>query len=699
MKNFVIHAESLEKTYRMGQETIHALDKVSLDIQQGEFVSIMGASGSGKSTLMNILGCLDRPTSGSYFLEGQDVTKLSEKQLASIRNRFIGFVFQNFNLLSRTTALENIRLPLFYSTSSEKNDQHINAMIQRLGLKGRENNTSAQLSGGQQQRVAIARALVNQPAILLADEPTGNLDSKTSFEIMQIFKEINQNDGITIIMVTHESDIAAWSDRIITMRDGQIIDDRENPNPINSLNKPIISNTSKQSIASENLLKRSQELEKSTSRFWLNLLMTALRTLQKNKMRSTLTALGIFIGVAALILVVAIGQGASYSVTESIQALGANMVIVLPGSTSSHGVHGGLGSASTLTVADAKAIKRETPAALHVSYMIAKTGVVQYQGQNWTTSLQGVTPSYFQIRQWPVVQGRPFDNTDEQNASSVCLIGHTVANALFGNGTNPVGAIILVNNVPLRVIGLLKTMGQSGIGRDQDDVVFMPFTTAQQKVLGIANPTQTTSMINTIYQTPINAYNLPPILTGYVNLIYVQAKSASLIPDVIGEITHVLNQRHHIQPGVTADFNVRNITQFTNALQETSRTLALLLSGIASISLLVGGIGIMNIMLVSVTERTREIGIRKALGAQKWHILTQFLIESSLLSAMGGIIGILLGIGLSILISTIAHWPIVVSPWAVIGGFAFAGAIGIFFGYYPAHRASGLEPIEALRHE
>ena len=689
MSDPVLEVRDLGKVYRLGELEVHALRGVDLTIERGEFVAIMGASGSGKSTLMNILGCLDRPTSGRYQLEGVDVTVQEEPALAQVRSRRIGFVFQNFNLLARTSALENVALPLLYTGRYADSAARAKQALRALGLEGREQNTPSQLSGGQQQRVAIARALVNDPAILLADEPTGNLDSKTANDIMTTIRTLNREQGLTVVLVTHELDMAAFADRVVTMRDGAIVSDER---------KVALEPRPQARPAAAPVPGRAAEAGVGLS-FARMSLMVAARAIARNKMRSALTMLGIFIGVAALIAMVAVGQGASAAVAERIQSLGTNLLIVVPGATTASGVRAGFGSASTLTVADGDEIRRDAPAAANVAYLVRGLGQLQSGDKNWTTSLQGVSPSYFAIRQWPVAAGRSMTDKDEVDAARVCLIGQTVLKNLFGEHENPIGATILVKNVPMQVIGLLQGKGQSGYGQDQDDVLYMPFTTAERKVLGVAAPSSTQSQSSTIYVTPPNPFGIKPKLTGYVNLLYVQARSTALVPTAKEQITRILLRRHNIQPGQTQDFDVRNISDITQAMEGSSRILALLLAAVASISLIVGGIGIMNILLVSVTERTREIGIRMAIGARRMHVLLQFLVEAVLLSGIGGLAGIVVGVAISQIVSVVAGWPTLLSPVAIVGGFLFSAVVGVFFGYYPARRASLLNPIEALRYE
>jgi len=428
-------------------------------------------------------------------------------------------------------------------------------------------------------------------------------------------------------------------------------------------------------------------------------LVAAGRALARNKLRSALTMLGIFIGVAALIAMVAVGQGANAAVKAQIESLGTNLLVVLPGATTSSGVRGGFGSASTLTVTDAEAIEKEDPAVATVAYQDRQIAQIEYGNQNWSTSVQGVTPSYLPIRNWAVVAGRPMSDDDERDTSRVCLLGQTVLSNLFGAHQDPIGATLLVKNVPLQVIGVLAAKGQSGFGQDQDDAILIPFTTAELKVLGVASPSQVPTPANAIFTAPTNALGLQPKLTGFVHMIYVQARSTELVPTALRQITATLAQRHHKQPGQTNDFSVNNLSDITSAAEDSSRVMALLLAAVASISLVVGGIGIMNILLVSVTERTREIGIRMAIGARRIHVLLQFLVEAVLLSAIGGGCGVVTGAAVSKLISAVAGWPILLSPTAMAGAFVFSAAVGVFFGYYPARRASLLNPIEALRYE
>ena len=695
----IIKVENLTRTFVLGEVKVHALRGVSLTVQPGEFVAIMGSSGSGKSTLMNILGCLDRPTSGHYLLEGVDVAALREPDLARIRSERLGFVFQSFNLLARTSAVENVGLPLYYSASGPAQSavrlERARAVLSFLGLGDRERNTPGQLSGGQQQRVAIARALINSPSLLLADEPTGNLDSGTSHEIMETLVSLNREQGLTIVLVTHESDIAAYADRIVTMRDGAIISDERVSKPVRVA--PV--GPRRSSFFKPHAARISQISTGPHLAFGLMVLATAAQAIGRNKMRSALTMLGVFIGVAALITMVAIGQGANEAVRKQIESLGTNVVVILPGAVTSGGIRAGYGSASTITVTDARAIRRDDPAVAQVGYLLRQQAQVQYGSQNWTTSIQGVSANYPSITNWRIAVGRGITAEDENNAALVAVIGQTVYREIFNPGENPIGAFIQVKSVPLRVIGVLVAKGQSPFGTDQDDIIMTPFTTAERKVLGVAAPTQQQTPLNWPYLPPPNPYNLQARLTGFVNQIYVQAMSQDQVQSAIRQASNTLMLRHRIKPGAVNDFEIRNLSQFVETAESSSRIMALLLAAVASISLIVGGIGIMNILLVSVTERTREIGLRMAIGARRLHVLLQFLAEAVFLSVSGGLAGIVMGIVTSLSIAMIAGWLAPISAAAVAGGFLFSAAVGVFFGYYPARKAAHLDPIEALRYE
>ena len=406
---------------------------------------------------------------------------------------------------------------------------------------------------------------------------------------------------------------------------------------------------------------------------WMTIL-TALRALRRNKLRSALTMLGIVIGVAAVVTMVSVGRGADFAVQQQIKSLGNNLVMVVPGTTTASGVRSGWGTVSTLTAADGAAIARDAPAVAEVAWVKRQIVQVVYGNQNWATSGQGVTPSYHTVRDWPVVAGRFFDERDQAGASPMALLGQTVVDNLFAPGEDPVGATIRVKNVPFEVIGVLARKGLTTWGQDQDDVVLMPFSTAERRTLG----TQ---------------------ILGTVDMIYVSTASSGAVEEAERQVREILHERHRIQPNQDDDFTVRNLNEIAETSKMASRVMTNLLLSVASISLLVGGIGIMNIMLVSVTERTREIGIRMAVGARTRHILVQFLVEAIVVSTFGGLIGVAVGLLGTSLIARLAEWPTLISGSAIAVAFSFSAAVGIVFGFYPAKRAAALDPITALRSE
>jgi putative ABC transport system permease protein len=406
---------------------------------------------------------------------------------------------------------------------------------------------------------------------------------------------------------------------------------------------------------------------------WMTL-RTALRALRRNAMRSALTTLGIVIGVAAVVAMVSIGQGADLAVRQQIASLGTNLVMVIPGATTAAGVRSGWGGTPTLTVRDAKALAQDCPLLADVAYVKRQIGQVVYGEQNWSTAVQGVSASYARVRNWTLAQGSFFSERDDERAARVVVLGRTVVDQLFGPGQDPIGVEIRVKDVPFRVIGVLRSKGQTSWGRDQDDVAIIPFSTAERRVLG-------TSFL------------------GSADLIFASVGRAEDIPAATEEMTAILRERHRTPPGQEDDFTVRNLNEMAQASESASRVMTRLLLAVASISLFVGGIGIMNILLVSVTERTREIGVRMAVGAKARHILLQFLVESTALALVGGLAGAALGIGCARLVSALAGWPTLISPPAVVGSVLFAGVVGIFFGFYPARKAANLDPIAALRWE
>ncbi len=647
-----IEFKNVSKIYKMGKIDVTALNDVSFNIEKGEFVAIMGPSGSGKSTMLNLIGCLDAPTSGDYYLDGIDIKRFKDDNLAYIRLEKIGFVFQNFNLLTKLTALENVELPLIYAGSVKDRRKKALDALRAVGLENRKDHKPIELSGGQQQRVAIARALVNNPSIILADEPTGNLDSKSGKEIMDLLVDLNRK-GITIIMVTHDENVASYAKRVIKLKDGKIVSDE------------VKEEVQAVDYREEN--KKIKERGFSLSEITDSIKM-ALFSIFANKLRSFLTMLGIIVGVFAVIVMIALGQGASEKITSSISSMGSNLLMVYPSPPRKSGLVGRRVLITTLKYDDAKALE-ESPYIEKVDASLSKNSRVEFGNKNTFTSVIGVTENYPEVRNTTVKEGRFFDDKENRMGSRVAVIGNTVRKDLFGN-KYPLGDYIKIKKVPFKIIGILEEKGSSSWG-DEDNVVLIPLKTAQKRLFGAD------------YVTGINA----------------MAKSEDIIEKAQADIERILDQRHRIKNEDDRDFTVRSQTEILSKVKDATMTFTLLLAGIAAVSLIVGGIGIMNIMFVSVTERTKEIGIRKAIGAQRKDILLQFLIEAIIVSLSGGIIGIISGILVSGLISKLAGWQTVISAGSIILSVTFAVSIGLFFGLYPAFKASKLNPIEALRYE
>jgi macrolide transport system ATP-binding/permease protein len=765
----LIRLEDIYKTYHLGEIDVPVLKGVSLSIAQGEMVALMGASGSGKTTLMNILGCLDHPSSGEYWFDGEEMSGLTPNQRAMVRANRIGFVFQNFNLLPRTSALQNVVMPLDYATyrpASAESRRLGGLLLERLGLADRSDHEPSQMSGGQQQRVAIARSLVNQPALILADEPTGNLDSHTSVEILRMFQKLN-TEGITVILVTHDPNVAAYANRKIIISDGQIEGDvtqvpnarvessGDQPHSSGPMRIPHIAapqfdegdgaKTALHTAASTATLVREParqtenkvhakaaesvliEPQTQPGRRRLPTLVphtfiTALKALRRNKMRSALTALGVVIGVSAVIAMMEIGQGSKAALQKSIASMGANMLMVQSGAATSSGINFGMGSVPTLTPQDAVEIAKQCPSVVTSAPIVRCRAQIVCGNRNWVPQqISGTTPSFLVVRDWEDFSlGQMFTDRDVLNAAKVCVIGETLKHELFQDDS-PVGKDIRINNISFKILGVLSRKGANMMGMDQDDIVLAPWTTIKFRVsgtnLGSSNQSAATSSssstkVNSLsnpypdatarYLTPTvsqQANNPQPVRFVNVNEIYLKAASTEEIPQAIQEITGLLRDRHRLHAGDEDDFSIRNMTEFTNALQATSKLMSSLLLAVALISLIVGGVGIMNIMLVSVTERTREIGLRMAVGARSYHILRQFLVEAVVLCLFGGAMGILLGRGASMLVRIVMRWPTQISLPAVIAAVAVSAGVGIIFGFYPAWKASRLDPIEALRYE
>nr|WP_315431315.1 ABC transporter permease [uncultured Albidiferax sp.] len=654
----LIQSVELGKSYAMGFEVVHALRGVSLQIAEGDFVAIMGTSGSGKSTLMNILGCLDTPSSGSYTLAGEAVQGMDADALALVRNRRIGFVFQQFNLLPRASALENVELPLVYAgvPAAQRRERAV-AALQRVGLGERLLHTPAELSGGQQQRVAIARALVNGPQLILADEPTGALDSQTSEEVMQLLADLNAQ-GITVVLVTHEADIAAWARRKIVFKDGQIVEDLRR-----------VSDTLHTLPA-----QRRPEARGAARMNGLAALRSAWRALASNALRSLLTMLGIIIGVAAVITMVAVGRGATDRVQEQMKGLGSNIMLVLPGGATAAGVRQGAQTRSRLTEEDATAIQVEVPEVQVAAPSSRTTAQVVANNANWSTTIFGTTNEYLEAREWPLAAGRAFEDAELQGSAKVALIGITVAQELFGDA-DPIDQVVRVRTVPVKIVGVLSRKGQNSMGQDQDDILVLPISTYRNRLQG---------------GSPGNVKRV-----WAINVKVREGQSMQVAEENIREL---LRQRFKVEASADDTFTLRNLSEILEAQEASSRTMTLLLAAVAGISLLIGGIGIMNIMLVSVTERTREIGLRMAVGARGRDILVQFLVEAVSLSLLGGAVGVLLGALATWGVGQWAGWQVSMTFASILLAVGFSAAVGVFFGFYPARRASLLQPIQALRH-
>jgi macrolide transport system ATP-binding/permease protein len=766
----LIRLEDITKTYHMGEIEVPVLRGVSLEIQAGEMVALMGTSGSGKTTLMNLLGCLDRPSSGRYWFQGEEISQYSADQRALLRNRKIGFVFQSFNLLPRTTALDQVIMPLTYAAKKihdrEGSRRGID-LLEKVGLGDRMHHEPSQMSGGQQQRVAIARSLVNHPPLLLADEPTGNLDSRTSEEILRMFQTLNAS-GITIILVTHDLTVAQHAQRIIRIRDGRIEDDGTggSGNGHGSLTNRLLVNTPPIAVGHSEQRGAASEAEApafagngggssatavllaapetsvsvepaastvathvappfSAGHVLPRTLTVALKALTRNKTRSALTTLGILIGVAAVIAMMEIGQGSKDALQQTIASMGANILLVQPGAATSGGVSFGTGSIMTLTPDDATEILHQCPAVVDVAPIVRARTQVVYGHKNWVPGyIQGTSPAFLEVRDWREMdQGIMFSDQDVRNANKVCVIGETIVREVF-EGESPVGKEIRMQNVAFKVVGVLSRKGANMMGMDQDDIVLAPWTTVKYRVssstltnvnqsaatAASSDPTATTvNTLSNLYPGVTSTYDVPaanqtadtPQPIRFINVDQILAKAASTeeIPQAINEITQLLRERHRIKGSQTDDFNIRDMTEMTNTLSSTSQLMGSLLLCVALISLVVGGVGIMNIMLVSVTERTREIGLRMAVGARAANILRQFLVEAVVLCLIGGAVGIVMGRTCSIMVQEILHWPTKTSLPAVIAAVVVSATVGIIFGYYPAWKASRLDPIDALRYE
>ncbi|MCE9544114.1 MAG: ABC transporter permease, partial [Planctomycetia bacterium] len=704
----LIRLENITKTYRLGELEVPVLKGVSLSIARGEMVALMGASGSGKTTLMNILGCLDRPTSGQFWLDGQEMSRLTPNERAIVRTAKLGFVFQSFNLLSRTSALQNVLMPLEYSTRRPHGGtarHSAEALLTQVGLAARLGHESSQMSGGQQQRVAIARALINRPALLLADEPTGNLDSRTGDEILRMFQRLHAQ-GITVILVTHDPKVAGYADRTIRIADGMIEEplreriskrrtlrgrtshEAERPvqEPMSAshytgtgtwgegeawiaphqlpaqdlVRLPAIEPANENQLDSKTALPQLALPSLARDSFLVPKLRSVMRDLRRNKLRSALAALGIIIGVAAVIAMTEIGQGSKAEIEKTIASMGAYKLPIFPAAAVNGGVSQGAGTVQTLKPDDVEEIARQCPAVADVVPMVGAQAQAVYGGRNWVPQqLTGTTPNYLAIREWEdLEEGSCFSDDDVRTSNPVCLIGATVERELF-DGESAVGKTLRIRNVPFRVLGVLSPRGANMNGQDQDDCIIAPWTAIKfrvnsqgagsAKMAAASGVVSTATSWNNPYCVATSLYPLAsplqqadsPLMVRQSNIDFILAKAAGAaeVPRAIEQISALLRERHHLAPGANDDFKILNLTEIARATERTANLVGMLLLVVAGISLFVSGVGIMNIMLVSVTERTREIGLRMAVGARSHHILRQFLAEAVFLCLVGGAIG------------------------------------------------------------
>ena len=655
-QDMIVKLENAHKIYTMGSQKVSALGGINISFSRGSFWAIMGFSGSGKSTMMNIIGCLDRLTHGRYLFKGKDISGHGDDALSDIRLNHLGFIFQSFNLIPQLTVQRNIELPLYYlGWDAIKSAAHARELAAMVSLEDRLAHRPAELSGGQMQRVAIARALATNPDLILADEPTGNLDSKSAGEIMDILKKLNDT-GITVIMVTHEQELAMAAKRIIRLADGSIVADEE-------IRKSPAVVPKIQSRIDEDLAPTGLNLFRIKNYF-----DQAFRSLLVNKSRSFLSILGVLIGVGSVIAMLALGAGAREDIKTRIASLGSNILMVRPSSTRMGGVAIETGTVTRLTAEDALKIKERVPGVSKVASYVSGRGQVVHKNKNWNTIVIGTTYEYPAMRASQPAEGRFFTETETITRAKVAVIGTKVATELFGN-TNPLGEFIKIKRIEFLVIGVMPQKGSSP-WRDENDQVFIPLNTAMYRLLG----------------------------KDYIDYLDVQVADNKIMEETGEKIKELIINLHRLKKE-TANIDIRNLSDIQETISATAKTFSWLLGSIAFISLLVGGIGIMNIMLVSVTERTREIGLRKAIGANKKDILFQFIIEAIVICLVGGIIGILLGTVATISITKFAGWAMKLSFFSVLLSILFAFIVGLTFGFLPARKASLLSPIEALRYE
>ena len=682
-KNAIIRIESVEKTYDMGEVKVRALCGVDLEVLEGDYLAIMGPSGSGKSTLLNLLGCLDRPTEGRYFLGEEDVSQMDDNELSEARGRKIGFIFQSYNLIHQLSLIENIQMPLFYQgLDSPGNNQRCEGFARLVGLGDRLDHRPNQLSGGQQQRVAVARSLVNDPLMILADEPTGNLDSKTGTEILDLLDRLNHN-GKTIILVTHDPNTAARARRVVHMRDGLI--DR------------IVTQEPRSTRDGTSAIDQDEVPweRRSTFRHALRPLRTmqvGLKTLILHKLRSALTMLGIIFGVCSVIAMLAIGEGASYEAQQAIKKLGSNNILIRafkpPDDSKANTASTGRGSVIEygLTYKDADRIHATIPGISHVLPMRIIRENIRFFRNEVAGQVIGTYPLYKDIAGLDVLRGRFITETDDLHQNNICAISNGLAKRLFPY-QDPLEQEIKIGAHYYQVVGLVRETSteekrpQSGetTGQSLDNNVYLPLSAARNRF----GETLIRRSAGSMEQERVQLHQ-----------ITIQFAGATDVETAVPQITTLLNRFH-----TNKDYELIVPLQLLRQAEQTKRIFNIVLGSIAAISLLVGGIGIMNIMLATVTERTREIGVRRALGAKQRDITAQFLVEAIVLAVGGGLIGVVIGVLTPLIVSQLTEMKTIVTPLSVLLAFSISGAVGIIFGLYPATRAAALDPIEALRHE
>ncbi|WP_429151852.1 MacB family efflux pump subunit [Aeromonas hydrophila] len=647
MSEPLIQLKGIERRYQSGEQEVTVLHPLDLTIEAGEMIAIVGASGSGKSTLMNLLGCLDRPSSGQYLFRGQDTATLDALSLARLRCHHFGFIFQRYHLLPHLNAAANVEIPAVYAgTLRAERQARSQALLTRLGLSDRSHHTPSQLSGGQQQRVSIARALANGGEVILADEPTGALDSQSGKEVMAILKELHAQ-GHTIILVTHDMEVASHADRIITLKDGRVQED-SGRKPAAVPVAPTAAPAGKEGAGHD--WDRYREAARM-----------ALHAMLAHRMRTFLTMLGIIIGIAAVVSVVALGQGARAKVIDQINAMGTNTIDIFPGKD-----WGDEKAASIQTLN-----KRDLDAMLGQPYLegaspqIAAPGQLRYRNKTSSGSIVGVGNDFFRVKGMKLTNGRLFDERDIQNRAAVAVVDGKTIESLLGK-QDPVGQVVLVGTLPVRIIGVVEE--ETGFGRSSQSVnVWLPYSAVMSRLISQNHFSQLTIRVKDGVQPAL-------------------AEQAAI---------ELLTQRHGVK-----DFFTFSSDSIIKSVEKTTATMTLLVSAIAVISLIVGGVGVMNIMLVSVVERTREIGIRIAVGARQSDILQQFLIEAVMVSLLGGMLGVGVSLFIGLLFSLfVESIQMHFSLFSILMAFGCSSLIGILFGYLPARNAARLDPVEALARE